>query len=132
MQKRPHSLAGIAAQTSELSEFGWHVRDFLREWNLARKTRGNLRALLEDEPRFLAGSFAQAEVCDAFLGALGKHLAEEAGISASDWVESPRRRLAEPWFALDSEPARRWLEQAALPSFRERNLFVDASALTRL
>lgn len=132
MQNRPQSLAEIAALTGGLSEFGLHLRDFLRTWNLAIKTEPDAGGRIQTEPRVLAGTFAQAEVCDAFFAALGKHLAEEAGISAPDWVENPRRQLAEPWFALDSPPARQWLKQAALPSFRDRNLFVDASALARL
>jgi hypothetical protein len=132
MQNRPHSLAEIAAQTSDLSEFGLHVRDFLREWNLASKAKRNLSRLLAVEPPFLAGTITQGDVCDAFLAALAKHFAEQAGIRVPDWVDSPCRSLAEPWFALDTEVARSWLRREALPSFRERNLFVDQSALARL
>lgn len=132
MQNRPHSLAEIAAHTSDLSEFGRHVRDFLREWNLARKAERDLSQLLADEPSFLAGTIAQGDVCDAFLAALGQHLAEQVGAEPPDWVESSRRHLAEPWFALEAEPARTWLRREALSSFRERNLFVDQSALARL
>jgi hypothetical protein len=57
-------------------------------------------------------------VCDAFLGALGKHLAVQAGLQVPD--------------ALETEPARSWLRREALPGFRERNLFIDESALARL
>lgn len=131
MQNRPLNLAEIAARTSDLSEFGLHVRDFLREWSLAKKAGRKLNRLVADEPAFLAGTFPQGEVCDAFLAALGKHLAEQEGVEVPDWVDSPRRRLAEPWFALEAEPARSWLQREALPSFRERNLFVDQSALAR-
>lgn len=56
IQNRPRSLAEIAAYTSDLSEFGRHVRDFLREWNRARKAERDLSRLLADEPSFLAGT----------------------------------------------------------------------------
>jgi hypothetical protein len=132
MQHRPQSLEEISVETANLAEFGLHVRDFLREWNLAGQARRDLGRLIEAEPVFLAGAVEQGEVCDAFLAALADHLAQQAGLAAPEWIDSPRRRLSQPWFALESETARNWLRREALPVFSERNLFIDSSALARL
>jgi hypothetical protein len=115
-----------------LEEFGWNVRDFLREWNLGKKNGRDLVLLVAEEPRYLRGLIAGGEVCDAFLGALGKHLGEAEGLTIPQWVDDPRRSLVEPWFSLDSEAAKTWLRREALPRFKEKNLFVDSSALARL
>ena len=131
MQPRPDSLAAIARESATFAEFGRHVRDFLREWHRAQVARRDLAPLLGAEPRRLASQFDGGDVSDAFLAALACHLAGEARIDAPFWAASPGRCLPQPWFPLESSPARTWLERAALPEFRRRNVFIDASALAR-
>lgn len=131
MQPRSRSLAEIARESSALEDFGRHVRDFLREWNRARPEGKELAAMIEEEPQILATAFRRGDVCDAFLAALGQHLAEQSGIAAPDWVHGGGRHLAEPWFPADGEVIREQLRRDALRAFRERNLFVDAKSLDR-
>lgn len=132
MQKRPQSLAEIARESSALEDFGRHVRDFLHEWNRAKREGKEIAPMFADEPRVLATAFNQGDVCDAFLAALAAHLAEQAEACAPDWARGAGRYLAEPWFPSDGEVLRVELRRDALPPFRERNLFVDARALDRL
>ena len=132
MQPRPRSLAEIARESSVLEDFGRHVRDFLHEWNRAKREERELAPMVEEEPRLLASIFAQGDVCDAFLAALGEHLAEQSATHAPDWVRGAGRYLTKPWFPSDGEMLREQLRREALPSFRERNLFVNARSLNRL
>jgi hypothetical protein len=131
MQPRPRSLAEIARESSVLEDFGRHVRDFLREWNRTKREEKQLAPMVEEEPRLLASIFPQGDVCDAFLAALGAHLAEQSGNRAPDWVRGAGRYLAEPWYPSDGELLREQLRREALPPFRERNLFVNARSLDR-
>lgn len=115
-----------------LEDFGKHVRDFLHEWNRAEREGKELAPMFADEPQILATAFPQGDVCDAFLAALGAHLAEKSGNLAPDWVSGAGRCLAEPWFPSDGKVQREELRREALPSFRERNLLVNARSLDRL
>jgi hypothetical protein len=85
--------------------------------------------MLGEEPPLLATAFPQGDVCDAFLAALGEHLAEQSAIAVPDWVHESDRRLAEPWYPAEGEVLREEYKREALRPFRERNLFVPASAL---
>lgn len=129
MQSRPQNLAEIARESSVLEDFGRHVRDFLHEWKRAKREGKDLAAMFTEEPRLLATAFPQGDVCDAFLAALGEHLAEQAAITAPDWVRAAGRHLAEPWYPSEGEVLREGYRREALRPFRERNLFVPASAL---
>ncbi len=129
MQLRPQSLAEIARESSALEDFGRHVRDFLHEWNRAKRDGKDLTTILGEEPRLLAAAFRQGDVCDAFLAALGEHLAEQAAIAVPAWVRGADRRLATPWYPSEGEALREHYRREALRPFRERNLFVPASAL---
>jgi hypothetical protein len=132
VQPRARSLAEIARESSALEDFGRHVRDFLHEWNRAKREEKEFAPMIEEEPRLLASSFPQGDVCDAFLAALGEHLAGQSGSRAPDWVRGAGRYLTKPWFPSDGEVLREQLLREALPSFRERNLFVNARALDRV
>ena len=131
VQPRARSLAEIARESSIVGDFGQHTRDFLHEWNRAKREGTELVPMFAEEPRILAIEFAQGDVCDAFLAALGAHLAEQSGTPAPDWVRGPGRYLAEPWYPSDGEVLREILRREALPPFRERNLFVNARSLDR-
>jgi hypothetical protein len=85
--------------------------------------------MLGEGPPFLATAFPQGDVCDAFLAALGEYLAEQTAIAAPDWVHGAGRRMAEPWYPAEGEVLREEFRREALRPFRERNLFVPASAL---
>ncbi|HWA11229.1 MAG TPA: hypothetical protein VG838_17440 [Opitutaceae bacterium] len=114
-----------------MGDFGQHTRDFLHEWNRAKREGKELVPMVAEEPRILATEFPQGDVCDAFLAALGAHLAEQSGTPAPEWVRGPARYLAEPWYPSDGEALREILRREALPPFRERNLFVSARSLDR-
>lgn len=129
MNARVRSLAEIARQSSVLEDFGRHVRDFLHEWKRAKRDGKDLAAMLGKEPPLLATAFHQGDVCDAFLAALGEHLAEQSALAAPDWVHGGGRHLTEPWYPTEGEGLREGYRREALRPFRERNLFVPASAL---
>jgi hypothetical protein len=129
MQARPQSLAEIARESSVLEDFGRHVRDFLHEWKRAQREGKDLAAMIGEAPPLLATAFPQGDVCDAFLAALGEHFAEHAAIAAPNWVRRAGRHLAEPWYPAEGEVLREHFRRDALRPFRERNLFLPASAL---
>ena len=127
---RPKSLGEVAAASASYEDFGHHLKDFLHEFAAARQRQASLPAMLEIEPARLADQFTEGTICDAFLAATADYLARSAGLATPVWALNPERVLSVPWFS-DPLLALRGLLLRDTPSaFKDKNLFVLASALS--
>ena len=100
-----------------LAEFldGFYVADPVdRAWRIAR------------DP----GTVGDA-VGDAYLGAVGEHLARRWDLPVPGWVRDPSRYLEVPRFEPDVPALRDYLLRFSPVAFRSRLLFVGAEPLQR-
>ncbi len=125
MNLRPRSLAETARRTATFEDFGDHLADFLHYF----ESSPNL-ASLANEPPLLDGRFPEGRVADAYLAAVAAALADRIGEVRPRWTWAPCRFLDSPWFATPGAAMRATLILESPASFRERNLFVTANALS--
>jgi hypothetical protein len=127
--RRPLTLAEVAEESVHYADFGRNLRDFLHELAQARRQERLVEPMLAAEPVRLRDRFAEGSVCDAFLAATADHLARANGFQPPAWTLNPERALEKPWFS-ELFPSVRLLLLRDTPSaFKERNVFVFASAL---
>jgi len=127
MTPRPTTLREVAAQSDSLETFGRLFRDWLHELR-GHSSRPALALAVRDEPPLLAPQFPQGAVADAWLAAYAEYLAHRLRHSAPAWTRSPRRILADPWFASpEAGPLRRLAALRDSPApFKNRNLFTES------
>jgi hypothetical protein len=106
------------------------LKDFLHEFELARKRERPLEPLLNDEPARLAGRFAEGKICDAFLAATADYLSRVNGIHTPAWALQHDLMLDEPWFSPASPQIRMRLLRDTPSALKDKNLFIFESALT--
>jgi len=100
------------------------VRDFLDGFTgTAPAVR---QTLLDDEPP------AFDEVGDAYLAALGEHLALHHDLVRPTWCVQPHRFLRRMWFASNAPGLRATAIQQSPAAFRRRGLFIGATTLHRV
>ena len=63
--RRPRSLFEIAAESEAYGDFGYHLADFLHAFADAKKKGLALAPMLAEEPRRLAGRFAEGQLAQA-------------------------------------------------------------------
>lgn len=120
------SLAHVAARLREGEDLRFAVREFLDEFELLPRRELMQRAI--DERPTLTGEAP----ADAYLGALGEHLAARRGLERPAWVTEPGRFLDRFWF-LSEVPGFRALAIAQSPAaFRRRGIFIAEGALQRV
>lgn len=68
---------------------------------------------------------------DAYLASTAAHVCQKRGVKSPSWVNQPSRVLEKPWFAAKSHNLRMIFLQESPVTFRIRNLFVSANALSR-
>lgn len=119
------SLAGVARRALAGESFDIAVRELLDELALLQNDRQRARAVAEEPP--LTGDRRH----DAYLAALGEHVALHAGIERPSWVTGPERFLDRFWFRSDV-PGFRAIAIAQSPAaFRRRGIFIAHGALER-
>ena len=124
---RPQTLSAVAELTRAGEPFDFALRSFLDEFQLhPDPTR------LNAEPMRLVNVAKDGERCDAFLAATAETLAVTHGFEAPKWVWQQSRTLRRHWFALPWAGLRAILLLERPASFRSRNLFVSANALSRV
>ena len=126
MMRRPKTLAEVAVWTNERRDFSFHLADFLDQFYLER-----LAEMLAEEPLSLADRLEGGDVVDAYLAATAVALARLIPSDPPAWAWKADRKLRRPWFASDGPAIRATLLAESPASFRERNLFVSANALSR-
>jgi hypothetical protein len=84
-------------------------------------------AMIDEEP-----SWTGDERKDAYIGAVGEHLARRWGLAIPAWTENPRRAVAEPWFVgmMGVGLAPLLLVESPI-AFRRRRIFTEAEPLRR-
>ncbi len=108
----------------------WRLGDLVDDFRTRTATEEEKLALVRDTPRWVE-SPSHAD-CNAYWAAMVETLCREAGLRPPDWTESPRCYLHRPWFAGGLESLKAILLAESPVSFRRRNLFVSANALTRV
>jgi hypothetical protein len=69
---------------------------------------------------------------DAYIGAVGEHLARRCGLRIPAWSDAPWRELAEPWFVGAMGVGLSGLLLVESPiAFRRRRIFTEAEPLRR-
>jgi hypothetical protein len=120
------TLAGVARRANAGEDFRRAVRDFLDEFALRDDNRSRAEAIAErpsptGNPRY-----------DAYLGALGEHLAVLHDLQRPAWSVESGRFLDSFWFVSDV-PGFRAISIAQAPAaFRRRGVFIPERSLHRV
>ena len=123
---RPAILADVA--TRSLSDPDWHhhLDEFLDTFYGADGDIQRQSAMIAEHPQWLDHPHA-----NAFLGAVGEHLARRWGLTIPTWVLDQRRYLTEALFVPDERPLRAYLLAASPVAFRTRLIFTGPDPLQR-
>ena len=123
---RPQSLAEAVRQHRAGRDLGVALNEFLDEFYMA--STDARQTMISEEPPMLGDAHL-----DAFIGAVGEHLARRWRLAhAPQWAADKRRFLDWPWFP-DGESAklRRILLMESPIAFRRRQIFTEAEPLRR-
>jgi len=82
--------------------------------------------MIEKEPKFTGDAWL-----DAYIGAVGEHLARRWGLTIPKWTDDPRRFLDTPCFPDKFEFSKPILLRDSPIAFRRRMIFTDAEPLRR-
>jgi hypothetical protein len=82
--------------------------------------------MIGDEPGLTGVAFQ-----DAYVGAVGEHLARRWGLDIPPWADDPRRFLAKPHFPEYMELAKPVFLRDSPIAFRRRLIFTEAEPLRR-
>jgi hypothetical protein len=102
--------------------FDLALSEFLDEFYTHPDAR---QLMIAGEPRTI-GQFE-----DAWLGAVGEHLARRWNLEIPTWVDQPHRFLDRPFFAGGLEGLKAILLAESPLAFRKRQIFVEAEPLRR-
>ncbi len=120
------TLAGVARRAVSGEPFQSAVRELLDEFALLPRDELRARALAERPPD------TDDARHDAYLGALGEHLAVTNGLERPEWTLEPSRFLERFWFVSET-PGLRALALVHSPAaFRRRGIFLGPGALDRV
>lgn len=120
------SLAHVATRLLDGENLRFAVREFLDEFELLPRKELMQRAI---DARPAPTGSAPA---DAYLGALGEHLAVTRDLDRPSWVTEPDRFLDRFWF-LSAVPGFPPLAIVQSPAaFRRRGIFITEGALQRV
>jgi hypothetical protein len=120
------SLAGVASRVHDGDEFFVAVRELLDEFALRASDAGRARAIA-DEPRATGDPRH-----DAYLAALGEHLAAVHALPRPTWTIDSTRFLNAFWFVSEVKGFRALAIAQSPAAFRRRGIFITAGALTRV
>jgi hypothetical protein len=122
--RRPGSLAAVVeAIKAHHQTFDNALAEFLDEFYMREDARAQMIA---EEPDAV---LAPRE--DAYLGAVGEHLARRWCLPIPAWTETPERFLRQPFFPTPLEDLKAMLLVESPLAFRRRMIFVEAEPLRR-
>ena len=120
------SLAGVASRVNDGDDFFIAVRELLDAFALLASDAGRARAIA-DEPHATGDPRH-----DAYLAALGEHLAAVHALPRPNWMIQPARFLTSFWFVSEVKGFRALAIAQSPAAFRRRGIFITAGALTRV
>ena len=120
------TLAGVAQRANRGDDFFHAVREVLDEVALMQNDRQRAAALA-DEPEPTADPRH-----DAYLGALGEHLAMRYELPPPEWTRAPSRFLERFWFVSAVAGFRAIAIAQSPAAFRRRGIFIAAGSLQRV
>jgi len=100
------------------------VSEFLDEFYMSGPTER--QRMIGEEPRSTGVAFQ-----DAYIGAVGEHLARRWGLEIPAWADHPGRFLNEPSFPEHMELAKPVFLRDSPIAFRRRLIFTEAEPLRR-
>jgi hypothetical protein len=119
------SLAGVARRVADGDNFDIAVRELLDEVALLPRPDLVERAITEaPDP---TGDARR----DAYLGALGEHLALRHGVPRPEWTCGPERFLDTFWFVSSVRGFRALAVAQSPAAFRRRGIMIVPSSLDR-
>jgi hypothetical protein len=121
---RPTSLKEAVDRSIAGYGFMDAISEFLDEFYLRRTRERQL--MIGEEPRLTGVPFH-----DAYVGAVGEHLARRWRLGIPDWADDPRRFLEEPHFPEFMELAKPVFLRDSPIAFRRRLIFTEAEPLRR-
>lgn len=119
---RPQTLAEVADRADDESTFGLELQDWLHTIRAIRGRPAIARSIAE-EPKLIAGRFAEGQTADAWLAAYAEHLATAADLPVPSWAQGTDRSAKEPWFNVHAPAERLLALRDSPPAFKNRNLF---------
>jgi hypothetical protein len=125
---RPQTLAEVAQIAhSRTSDFAMALNEFMDEFYLDHPDKAAQQRRIDPVPEPVGEA-----LIDAWIGAVGEHLAERWGLRRPAWTQRPEHfELQMPVFHPDSRALRGILIVESPPAFRSRLLFTRAEPLDR-
>ncbi len=121
---RPITLKEAVTRSLEGYGFVDAISEFLDEFYV--RGHSERQRMIEEEPALTGKAFQ-----DAYVGAVGEHLARRWGLEIPAWVEFPRRFLDQPHFPEFMELAKPVFIRDSPIAFRRRLIFTEAEPLRR-
>ena len=118
---RPGSLREVVELVQAGDEDRIALDEFLDEFYMATERQ----SMIDAEP-----GFAERQPFDAYIGAVGEHLARRWGLVIPPWVEDSRRSKT-PFFPDDLQLMKPVLLRDSPIGFRRRLIFTEAEPLRR-
>lgn len=120
---RPTSLKQVVDRVMAGASLRLALDEFLDEFYLNIRDR---QTMIAEAPNYLGDARS-----DAYIGAVGEHLARRWGLTIPAWTDDPRRILSEPYFDGDVELLKRYLLMESPLAFRRRMIFTELEPLRR-
>jgi len=121
---RPTSLKEAVDRSREGYGFMDSLNEFLDEFYLRRPSER--QRMIAEEPGLTGVAFR-----DAYVGAVGEHLARRWELGIPAWADDPRRFLDTPHFPEFMELAKPVFLRDSPIAFRRRLIFTEAEPLRR-
>lgn len=120
---RPSSLKDAVNRIIEGANPLIAINEFLDEFYLSTERQG----MIDAEPGFTGIAWQ-----DAYIGAVGEHLARRWGLVVPTWTDDPRRFLLDrPYFVDNLQLMKPVLLRDSPIAFRRRLIFTEAEPLRR-
>jgi hypothetical protein len=125
---RPQNLQEVAAVTiAGTKSFADAIDEFVDAFYLDHPDKARQQQRLDEPPAFVGDAFT-----DAWIGAVGEHLARRWNLEVPAWTRRPEHnRLSRPTFVPDSKALRGTLMTESPPAFRSRMIFTFIEPLQR-
>jgi hypothetical protein len=123
---RPQSLSEAVENILAGGEERIALAEFLDEFYGRDRHAAEQQAMIATPP-----PVANRQPLDAYVGAIGEHLARRWGLTIPSWVEDESRFLDTPIFADDLQLMKPILLRDSPIAFRRRLIFTEAEPLRR-